>query len=82
MSSENFEKVVLEELKALKTGQLALESKIDAIGNKLDDIEAKNANRHLPLESKLNALIEDNKSICEVLGEHEVAIRTLRRRPV
>ncbi|MBA1337224.1 MAG: hypothetical protein HPY66_0384 [Firmicutes bacterium] len=103
MGSESFEKVVLEELKALKAGQENLEgkidglegkidtieskidnmeSKIDAIGNKLDDIESKNANRHLEIESRLNALIEDNKSIHEVLGEHEISIRTLRRRPV
>ncbi|MEW6624018.1 MAG: hypothetical protein AB1420_12965 [Bacillota bacterium] len=31
---------------------------------------------------KLDSIIEDNKSIYEILGEHEVAIRTLRRRPV
>lgn len=31
---------------------------------------------------KLDNLIEDNKSIHEMLGEHEIAIRTLRRRPV
>ncbi|NSW93058.1 MAG: hypothetical protein HPY74_20860, partial [Firmicutes bacterium] len=77
------------DIASLKAGQEnlegkidGLEGKIDAIGNKLDDIEAKNANRHLQIESKLNALIEDNKSIHEILGEHEVSIRTLRRRPV
>ncbi len=32
--------------------------------------------------TKLNAIIEDNKSIHELLGEHEVSIRTLRRKPV
>ena len=31
---------------------------------------------------KLNSILEDNKSIHELLGEHEVSIRTMRRRPV
>ncbi|OPX44907.1 chromosome partition protein Smc [Ruminiclostridium hungatei] len=31
---------------------------------------------------KLDSLIEDNKSIHEMLGEHEISIRTLRRKPV
>lgn len=31
---------------------------------------------------KLDNIIEDNKSIHEILGEHEVAIRTLQRKPV
>jgi len=117
MNSENFQKVVLEELRALREGQTKLEegqSKLEQgqakleqgqakleqsqakleqgqakleegqarIERKLDDMEVKNANRHLEIESKLNALIEDNKSIYEILGEHEVAIRTLRRKPV
>ena len=31
---------------------------------------------------KLDALAEDQKSIHEILGDHEVSIRTLRRKPV
>ncbi len=31
---------------------------------------------------KIDTIIEDNKSIHELLGEHEVSIRTLRRKPV
>ena len=31
---------------------------------------------------KLDIILEDNKSIKEIIGEHEVAIRNLRRRPV
>ena len=29
---------------------------------------------------KLDSLMEDNKSICQILGEHEVSIRTVRRK--
>jgi hypothetical protein len=32
------------------------------------------------MESKLNLLIEDKKSIFEILGEHEAEIRTLKRK--
>ena len=31
---------------------------------------------------KLDSLVEDNRSICEILGEHEVSIRTVRRKIV
>ena len=31
---------------------------------------------------KLDSIIDDNKSINEIVGEHEVSIRTLRRRVV
>ena len=34
------------------------------------------------IESIVRQVQEDQKSIFEVLGEHEVAIRTLRRKPV
>lgn len=32
--------------------------------------------------NKLDALIEDNKSIHEIIGDHEISIRTLRRRTI
>lgn len=31
------------------------------------------------IKSDINDIIEDNKSIHEILGEHEISIRTLRR---
>jgi len=58
---------------SLKEGQARLE-------DKLNDLEARNAARHLQMESKLNLLIEDKKSIFEILGEHEAEIRTLKRK--
>ena len=73
MTSENFQKTVLEGLRDLKEGQSRLE-------DKLNDLEARNAARHLQMESKLNLLIEDKKSIFEILGEHEAEIRTLKRK--
>lgn len=73
MTGENFQKTVLEGLRDLKEGQSRLE-------DKLNDLEARNAARHLQMESKLNLLIEDKKSIFEILGEHEAEIRTLKRK--
>lgn len=73
MNGENFQKTVLEGLRDLKEGQSRLE-------DKLNDLEARNAARHLQMESKLNLLIEDKKSIFEILGEHEAEIRTLKRK--
>lgn len=34
------------------------------------------------IEAGQERLLEDQKSIHEILGEHEVSIRTLRRKPV
>ncbi|MCX7842021.1 MAG: hypothetical protein N2489_02995 [Clostridia bacterium] len=58
------------------------EERLERLENKFDDLEVKNAQRHQQLEAKIDYLIEDNKSIHEILGEHEVSIRSLRRRPV
>jgi len=82
MNGEDFQKVVLEKLLNIETDIKGLKEGQRGIENKLDDMEAKNANRHIEIDSKLNVLIEDSKSIHEVLGEHEISIRTLRRRPV
>lgn len=96
MSNEEFQKTVLKELKELKQDMAEVKQDITGLKqdvtelrqdfrrleDKLDEMEVKNANRHLELEAKLNLLAEDQQSIKEVLGEHEVAIRSLRRRPV
>lgn len=41
------------------------------------------ANRMLTVtDQKVEQILEDQKSIHEILGDHEVSIRTLRRNPV
>jgi peptidoglycan hydrolase CwlO-like protein len=134
VTNEEFQKIVLQELKSLREGQNSLEerqknleeSQKDLIeGQKtllegqirLEERQTKLEERQMKLEErqgnleeeikdikkdlkavidqtadltefreeankKLDFLIEDNRSIHEILGEHEISIRTLRRRPV
>ncbi len=72
---------------SLKEGQVRLESKVDGLESKIDGLEdrlnelgAKNASRHIQLDTKLNILLEDRKSIFEILGRHETDIATLKRK--
>ena len=99
MTNEEFQILVLQELKGiksdigdLKTGQKRLEDRQSIleegqkrIENKLDAVYEQTAiltEFRTEVNMKLDSLIEDNKSIHEMLGEHEISIRTLRRRPV
>jgi len=78
MTNEEFQKLVLEKLTTLEDGQNRIEKKLDAVYNQTADLTEFRTETNM----KLDRLLEDNKSIQEVLGEHEIAIRTLRRRPV
>ena len=85
MTNEEFQKLVLEELGRLKEGQKSLEEGQNRIEKKLDAVYDQTAfltEFRTEANAKLDNIIEDNKSIHEMLGEHEVSIRTLRRRPV
>ncbi|HEX3029237.1 MAG TPA: hypothetical protein VHT34_08030 [Clostridia bacterium] len=99
MTNEEFQKLVIEELKGLKEGQKSLEEGQKSleegqksleegqkrIEKKLDAVYDQTAfltEFRTEANMKLDSIIEDNKSIHEMLGEHEVSIRTLRRRPV
>ena len=86
--------IIKGEMKTLREGQTSIQNKLEGVENRLgnvegrlenvenrlEDMEVKNANRHLEIESKLETLMEDNKSVREILGGHEVDIRTLRRK--
>lgn len=70
---------------ALKTQQdensqilRALEHKAEVSKAELDNIHHQLAR----IQGSVNEIKEDQKSIHEILGDHEVAIRTLRRKPV
>jgi len=87
VDNENFQRVVLEKLDGLKEGQVRLEGDVVSLKegqvrleDRLNELEAKNATRHLQIEAKLNVLIEDRKSIFEILGRHETEIATLKRK--
>ena len=120
MTNEEFQKIVLEELRSLKEGQKQLETgqkqlevgqkqleagqrQLEAGQRQLEtgqkQLEAGQKEIRKDLKAvieqtadltefrqeaneKLDSLIEDNKSIHGILGEHEVSIRTLRRRVI
>ncbi|PYG87442.1 hypothetical protein LY28_02112 [Ruminiclostridium sufflavum DSM 19573] len=62
----------------LEQGQKRLENKLDAVYNQTADLTEFRTEANM----KLDSIIENNKSIHEMLGEHEISIRTLRRKPV
>lgn len=65
-------------MEKLEDKQEKFEKKLDAVYEQTAQlIEFRNE-----VNQKLDNIIEDNKSIHEILGEHEVSIRTLRRKPV
>ncbi len=120
MSNEEFQKLLLEELRSLKEGQRKFEARLDKFEENLikfderqerfderqerfDERQERFDERQERFEKKLDAvieqtaqlvefrtevnikldnIIEDNKSIHEMLGEHEVSIRTLKRKVV
>ena len=85
MTNEEFQKLIIEKLSNMDAKMSSLEKKLDAVNEQTANllefkIEVKENLKDL--NAKLDTLIEDNKSIYGMLGEHEIAIRTLRRRPV
>ena len=63
------------DVSSLKEGQARIESKLDAVY----DQTAILTEFRTEVNMKLDYLVEDNKSIHEILGDHEVSIRTLNR---
>ncbi len=125
MTNEEFQKIVLEELRGLKEGQEQLVSRMEQletgqeqlvgrmerletgqeqlvgrierleIGQKQLEVGQGEIRKDIKsiieqtadltefrqeTNEKLDSLMEDNKSICQILGEHEVSIRTVRRK--
>ncbi len=85
MTSEEFQKAVLEEFNALKSDINAIKSTM-ATKEDVHKIVAEQQKDVIAmlqlLDKKLSDIQEDMKSITEIVGEHEVKIRTLIRRPV
>ena len=89
--SETVLKQILDEIQSLKS---QMNNRFDTIetnmsllernvATKADVIDITQINQAV-IETNLNVkqILDDQKSIHEILGEHEVAIRTLRRKPV
>lgn len=66
----------------LVTDLIRIVGNTNAIVEELREGQDKLERGQARIESIVRQVQEDQKSIFEVLGEHEVAIRTLRRKPV
>lgn len=74
-----------EDVSSLKEGQIRLEVRLERVENKLDSVYDQTAiltEFRTETNQKLDNLIEENVSIHEIVGRHEVAISTLKRRAV
>lgn len=63
----------------------SLEEKFDSLERKVNVIQEQTATLtefQTEVNKKLDSIMENNLSITQVLGEHEIAIRTIRRRIV
>ncbi|SHI12441.1 hypothetical protein [Sporanaerobacter acetigenes] len=92
MTNEEFQKIVLEELKSLKEGQrslekgqISLEEGQREIKKELKAITEQTADLtefRQETNTKLDTIIEENEILKELIGKHEVDIRRLQRRIV
>ena len=62
----------------IKNDMLKFERKLDAVYEQTAElVEFKTE-----VTEKLDQIIEDNKSLQEIMGEHEIAIRSMRRKSI
>ena len=77
-SLEEAQKSLEEGQKGLEEGQMRLEKKLDVVFEQTANL----TEFKTEVIKKLEGILQDNISIHEIAGEHEIAIRTLQRRPV
>ena len=69
----------------LRSDVAELRSEVAELRSRVDDLAAGQARIEARLdriEAEIHEIRETQKSLFEIVGEHDVAIRTLRRRPV
>jgi chromosome segregation ATPase len=69
----------------LRSEVAELRSEIAELRSRVDDLalgQASIVSRLGRIEADVHEIKESHKSLIEIVGEHDVAIRTLRRRPV
>lgn len=92
MTNEEFQKIVLEELRSLKAGQINLEARQSNLEEGQREIKKESkaiteqivnlAEFREKANAKLDTIIEENDIFKELIGKHEVDIRRLQRRIV
>lgn len=86
MTNEEFQKLILEQLRDIKGDIAKLDTKFDVLEAKVDNYAVEQQKDVIALlqlnGKKLDEIREDVKSVAEITGEHEMKIRSLSRRPV
>jgi hypothetical protein len=83
MKNEEFQRIVLEELRDLKAGQGSLEDRMGSLESKLDAVVEQTAiltEFKEDTSKKLGIIIEENKVFKEIIGRHEVDIEMLKKK--
>lgn len=90
MTNEEFQNIVLKELKGLGVGQERLEKKVDTIQGQVDVIQkqvdviqeqtAFLTEFRTEANEKLDNLTIESEILQEIVGRHEVSIRSIRRK--
>jgi hypothetical protein len=83
MNNEEFQRIVLEELRDLKEGQGSLEDRMGSLESKLDAVVEQTAiltEFKEDTSKKLGIIIEENKVFKEIIGRHEVDIEMLKKK--
>lgn len=78
MTNEEFQRIVLEELKGLKEEQREIKKEMKAITEQT----ALLTEFRKEVNSKLDTIVEENDIFKEIIGKHEVDIRRIQRRIV
>lgn len=68
MTNEDFQKTILHKLDIIENRQQELHNGIDVLNKNQDQLQ------------KNQEILENQQSINEILGEHDIAIRTLKRK--
>lgn len=90
MKNEEFQRIVLEELRDLKAGQGRLGVRMDKIEDRMGSLESKLdavveqtailTEFKEDTSKKLGIIIEENKVFKEIIGRHEVDIEMLKKK--
>ncbi|MCQ1529260.1 hypothetical protein [Lutispora saccharofermentans] len=85
MTNEEFQKFVVEKLGKIESEVKDIKTEVADLKKEVAGIKNHTASLigfRTEVNAKLDDMIEGNKSIYQLLGEHEISIRTLMRRPV
>lgn len=83
MTNEEFQKIVLEELREIKSEQRQMKEELRQMNKDIKSVIKQTADLtefREETNAKLDLIIEENDILKELIGKHEVDIRRLQRR--